>query len=100
VEGFDAIGKPIPGTRKSAAYRAMKDMVPGIGVEDAMAVVGQVADRLERDDPYGALAIVTGAPLARDASSPQQAVTDRTPVQLDVTGGYRLFAHLLTGPAS
>lgn len=95
--GFDAMGHPVPHERLADAYRAVKDMIPGISTEDAMSLVGRVADRLERDDPYGALREATGAPVARHPSSPQREHVPQPGVRLDLTGGYRLLAHLLAG---
>lgn len=97
LDGYDAIGHPIPATRLSAAYRAVKDMIPDISTEHAMALVGRVADALERDEPYEALREATHAPIGRDVHSPVASVVPTTPVALDVTGGYRLLALLLTG---
>jgi hypothetical protein len=96
-DGYDAMGKPIPAKRMSAAYRTVKQMVPGIGTEDAMTLVGRVAGALE---PYEAMRLATGAPLPVAESAPpvaEPASSDMPPVQLDVTGGYRLLAVLLAG---
>lgn len=77
--GFDAMGRPIPTARLSAGLAAVRDMWPDIPTVDATALVGAVADRLERDEPYDAMGI------ARN-------------VGLDVTGTYRLIAVLLAAP--
>lgn len=100
VQGFEAMGKPIPAGRMEAAYRAVKDdMAPGISTEDAMTLVGRVAGALERDEPYLAQRIATnGAPFGRgSAAVAEMAESDRVPTALDVTGAYRLMALLLTG---
>lgn len=73
--GFNAMGKPIPEHRKQAAY----DCAKAIGVEsadDRMALVGTMANYLERDRPYEA----------------QQAALKH----VDLTGAYRLMAVLLS----
>lgn len=73
--GFDAMGKPVPPYRKTAALahcRAMGLTDP----EDATACVGGMAQQLERDQPYEAMA--AGMKY------------------LDYTGTYRLMAVLLT----
>jgi hypothetical protein len=92
---MDAIGHPIPAGRMSAAYRAVKEMIPDIGTADAMALVGRMAQHLERDEPYEALACVTDAPLPGNPSV-KPSRPGICPVLLDMTGGYRLMAHLLT----
>jgi hypothetical protein len=75
VHPFNNIGKPIPESRKQAAYDCAKTM----GIESAderMELVSAVAVNLERDRPYEA----------------QQAALKH----LDPTGMYRLIAVLLT----
>lgn len=74
-EGFDAMGKPIPLYRRQAAQHDCKAM----GLEDSGQIfecVQSVAQRLERDDPYGAM--------------------EQGTKYLDLTGTYRLMAVLLT----
>ena len=71
--GFAAMGKPIPYNRKQAAYDAAKSM----GVEDCFGLVNSVSEQLERDKPFEAL----------------NAAHKHT----DLTGAYRIVAHLLTG---
>lgn len=95
--GFDAMGHPVPADRLSAAYRAVKDMLPGVSTEDAMALVGRVAHHLENDEPYKAMKEATGAPLPRHVSSaePPHRPDPEIGVRLDLTGGYRLLATLL-----
>jgi hypothetical protein len=61
----------------AAALDAVREMVPGISTGGAMALIGGVAESLERDQPYTAM---------------QKAGT-----VLDVTGTYRLMAVLLAG---
>lgn len=93
--GYEAMGHPIPPERLQGAYTAVKEMVPGVSTEDAMTLVGRVANALERDEPYEALRLATHAPIERGlASLPPE--SDYPAVALDVTGGYRLMAHLLT----
>jgi hypothetical protein len=100
-DGFEALGHPVPNARKEAAYRALKQMIPGVTTQDAMELVGRVADHLARDEPYAAMHTASGgAPLGRNPDT-TPLPTDRLPkVALDVTGSYRLLAHLLTGPSS
>ena len=76
AEGFEAMGKPIPEIRLTAGYQAVKEMVPDVSTEDAMGLVGKMANWLERDEPYKA----------------QKAAKEWG---LDLTGTYRLMAHLL-----
>ena len=73
--GFNAMGQPVPATRKQAAYDCAKEM----GIEspdERMSLVNAVAEHLERDKPFEA----------------QQAALRH----LDLTGAYRLMAVLLT----
>lgn len=94
ASGFDALGKPVPFSRRDAAYQALKDMVPEWSNEDRFSIVQRVSDALERDEPYQALRLATNAPFDRGLN----AEVDAGPGPfLDVTGGYRLVAHLLTG---
>lgn len=97
-EGFDAMGRPIPPERRSAAYRWLKDEL-GLGTEDAMELIGVVASALERDQPYEAMKLATDAPIPRESLSVVSlpARSDYPKAKLDVTGGYRLFAYLLAG---
>jgi hypothetical protein len=96
LSGYEAMGHPVPAARMSAAYRAVKEMIPDITTEDAMTLVGRVAGAIERDEPYEAMRLATGAPIGRGtAAVTEPAPSDMPPVQLDVTGGYRLLAHLL-----
>lgn len=66
----------------AAAYEAAKEM--GLDTEQAMTIVGWMANALERDEPYTAL-------MDRSAGFSNQIVP------LDLTGRYRLMATLLTG---
>ena len=75
--GFDAFGHKVPAHRLDNALRALREMVPNIGTEQAMSVIGKVADRIERDEPYKA---------QKEAR-----------VVLDETGIYRLLATLMAG---
>lgn len=81
--GYAAMGHPVPPERMGEAYRHAKEM--GLGTEEAMTVVGWMADAIERDDPYRAL-------QDRSAGFKDQIVP------LDLTGRYRLMAVLLTSP--
>lgn len=94
-DGFEAMGKPVPYGRMSNAYTAVRAMIPDITAEDAMSLVGRVADRIERDDPYGAMREATDLPFAR--ASHLEPYTPQPGVRLDQTGGYRLLATLCTG---
>lgn len=76
VDGFAAMGRPIPSHRRQAGFDHCVQM--GLGTDVAWAVVGLVADRLERDRPYDAMKEGMRA--------------------LDLTGTYRLMAVLLTAP--
>jgi len=76
-DGFDAMGKPVPIYRRTAGLEVCKAM--GLtDREDAIACVGGMAEQLERDKPYEAMA--------------------RGMRYLDLTGTYRLMAVLLTAP--
>jgi hypothetical protein len=84
MDGYDAIGHPIPPRRMGNAYAAAKEM--GLSTDEAMLLVGQMADALERDDPYRALL---------DGSIGY--VREGLNALVDLTGRYRLVATLLTG---
>ena len=72
--GFDAMGKPVPMHRRTAALEHCRQM--GLtNTEDAWNCVGGMAQQLERDRPYEAMA--AGMKY------------------LDLTGVYRLMAVLL-----
>lgn len=75
--GFDAMGHPIPASRRQRAYKWLRSDEIGLSQEQAYTLVGQVASALERDEPHCAL------DFGRD--------------HLDLTGAYRLMAYLLTG---
>lgn len=79
MDGFDAMGHPIPHERLSSALTHVRDMMPGISTEDACFMIGAVAHQLEEDEPYEAMK------KARESG-------------LDLTGQYRLLAALLTDP--
>lgn len=99
-DGFDAFGQPVSNVRKEAAYRAVKQMIPGVSAEDAMELVGRVADHIARDEPYAAIHAASGGASFDRNPDTTPLPTDRLPqVALDVTGSYRLLAHLMTGPA-
>jgi hypothetical protein len=96
-DGFDAIGHPIPFERRQSAYEAVRqDMAPEATVEEAMSLVNRVADQLERDRPFEAMKEATDV---GEYGSGRHAVVGGALV-LDVTGAYRLFAHLLAAPVS
>jgi hypothetical protein len=90
-EGFEAMGRPISKGRRESAYQALKEMVPEASTEDRMSLVERVANYLERDEPYKAMKETT------DAGEYQHG--GQSGLRLDLTGAYRLFAHLLAGPA-
>lgn len=74
-DGFAAFGKPVPQHRRQAAY----DDIRRMGVENAEAawtVVGQMAENVQRDRPYDAIAAAMKV--------------------VDLTGAYRLLAVLCT----
>lgn len=100
-EGFDAFGHPVPNARKEAAYRAVKSMIPGVSPEAAMELVGRVAEHVARDEPYAAMHAASGGmPFGRNPDT-TPLPTDAPPqATLDVTGSYRLLAHLMTGPSA
>lgn len=76
-DGFANMGKPIPAFRRSAAYETCKAM--GLTDKDAATTcVGQMAEALERDKPYEAMAAGMK--------------------HLDLTGTYRIMAVLLIEP--
>lgn len=97
---FDAFGRPVPWNRKSGALVALREMVPGVSTEDATLLIDRVAEAVERDDPYRALQVATGQAWAVPAGQevPPDHRSECPPVHLDVTGGYRLLAHLCTDP--
>lgn len=102
TDGFDAIGKPIPSERLQSAYAAVKQMIPEASTEDAMALVGKVANALERDKPYEAMRLASGgAPHGQNPELKKAGVisdprpSDYPTLALDMTGTYRLLAHLL-----
>lgn len=73
---FNAIGKPIPAEAREDANNALKEM----GVSESGSrwdCISKVAEQLERDKPHEAMKIAMQ--------------------YVDVTGAYRLFAHLLAG---
>lgn len=75
-DGFANMGKPIPKFRRQAGYEHCKAM--GLNSEHAWCAVNGVAEQLERDKPYEAMA--------------------KGMKYLDLTGVYRLFAVLLVTP--
>lgn len=76
LSGMEAMGHSIGFDRRQAAYDACMEM--GFDHEGAMGVVNAMSDLLERNLPYEAMAVSWRGH------------------RIDVTGAYRLFAHLLT----
>lgn len=75
---MDNMGKPIPASRKDAAYKWLKEDL-GHDSDTALNIVGMCAESLERDEPAKALEVYkTG--------------------RIDLTGAYRLMSVLLTDP--
>ena len=70
--GFSAMGKPVPFSRRQAAYDAARSM----GVMEPFSLIDGMSEQLRRDKPFEAMS------LARK--------------HVDLTGAYRLMAHLLT----
>jgi hypothetical protein len=73
--GLNLLGTPLEPWRKARAYNHARET--GLSPADAEACVSGMAERYERDDPYGA-----------------QAHSMRF---VDLTGHYRLMAALLAG---
>ena len=78
LDGFAAMGHPIPFYRRQAGYDTCRAI--GLDESDAYSVVSTVSEALAKDRPYEAMK--AGC------------------VYLDLTGTYRLFAVLLTHPPS
>ncbi len=70
------MGKPIPYDRRQAAFMAARSF--GLDSPDAFHLIEAMALPLERDNPHDALHAALSA--------------------VDLTGAYRLMAHLLTEP--
>lgn len=79
---FDAFGLPVPANRLSNAYKFVKEVLTDISVEKAMLIVGKAASSIEHDNGYAIIGAVES--LDKDLS------------MIDVTGRYRLLAHLTT----
>jgi hypothetical protein len=82
TDGFNALGKPVPFYRRSEAFRHAMDM----GCTDKQKVfrcIEAMANRIERDDPHGAMERALGGKQNPDGI-------------VDATGVYRLLAVLLT----
>ena len=75
---FDNMGKPIPNARREVAYANARSM--GLEFTDAFSVVNGMSEYLERDKPYEAMEVGKK--------------------YLDITGVYRMMAHLLVDVAS
>jgi hypothetical protein len=73
--GWNAMGKPICGDRRQAGYDFLKENA-SMSSQEAWAMIEAVSKYLERDRPYEAM--------------------KRAQQHLDLTGTYRLVAHLLT----
>ena len=78
VDGFAAMGKPIPFYRQEAGYRLCKDEW-SMESDRAYECVAAVSEQLKRDKPYEARHAAMG--------------------YIDLTGAYRLIAVLLTAEA-
>lgn len=76
IDGFNNMGKPIPPFRRQAGYEHARQM--GLSADHALAAVSGIAEQLERDKPYEAMA--AGMKY------------------VDLTGTYRLLAVLLVTP--
>lgn len=74
-DGFASMGKPIPFSRRQSGYDHCIQM--GLSSAEAFAAVNAVTEKLQRDQPYEAMA--------------------EGMKYLDLTGTYRLFAALLVG---
>ena len=70
--GFAAMGRPVPYERRQAAYNAAQSM----GLKEPFAVVDAMSEQLGRDKPFEAMEVAAK--------------------YVDLTGAYRLMAHLLT----
>jgi hypothetical protein len=101
-DGFNAFGKPVPWARKAAALKHVRQMVPGCTTEAAVQLIDRVANHVERDDPYAALAHASHAAWTVHESNVEEAVAvarSLDPDQmivLDPIGAYRLLAVLCT----
>jgi hypothetical protein len=82
-EGFNAMGLPVPAIRMARAYATLKSMLPDLGTEEAMTMIGKAAELVEQDDPFS-----FGLSVVRP---------DDILAGLDVTGRYRLLATLCAG---
>ena len=102
LDGFAAMGKPIPEHRLSSGIKAVKDMVPEADTETAMLLVCQMAKYLEQDEPFKALHSARGVDEYGEGELHTQKYR-RDPTMpkprffLDLTGAYRLMATLLAG---
>jgi hypothetical protein len=74
MDGFNAMGHPIPYARQQAGFETCIDM--GLDKARAYEVVAAVSEQLKRDKPYEAL--------------------EQGCKFLDLVGSYRLMAVLLT----
>jgi len=78
LDPFLNMGRPIPMLRRQIAYEHCQEM--GCDSATSWECVNGVAEMLERDKPYEAMAAGM--------------------VYLDLTGTYRIMAVLLTGPTT
>lgn len=76
LDGFNAMGHPIPNFRKQAGYDCCKQM--GLNTDEAWGAVNGMSEALARDMPYEAMAAGMR--------------------YIDLTGTYRLMAVLLVTP--
>lgn len=84
-DGYAAFGKPVPMYRRSAAYQHAKDMgcIQTHGHEKVFSCIEAMANKIERDDPHGAM-----ERALKHGHNPDGIV--------DATGVYRLLAVLCT----
>lgn len=95
ADPFDRMGHPIGFGARQAAYDAVRgEMAPEAPRGAVYHLVGRVADALERDKPYTALYFATGLSAIGRGLEAEERLPDDALV-LDLTGGYRLLAHLL-----
>jgi len=78
LDSFANIGRPVPMVRRQVAYEHCREM--GCDSPESWECVNGMAEMLERDNPYEAMAAGM--------------------VYLDLTGTYRIMAALLTGPTT
>lgn len=80
---MDNFGKPVPHERVTAGERALREMLPKVSTGDRLSIIKMFVDKIERDEPAVLLSARPPEPINR----------------LDLTGRYRLLAHLMAEPA-